>query len=70
MPAKSKKEPEIQAETPAETPEEAPKEVNPGTRAAFSTVAFDDRVVQAPGKPRRIAGICEFCGTLSCEHYG
>jgi hypothetical protein len=46
--------------------------IRPAGRSSFTKQEFKDTIVSTPGKPRIIAGNCEFCGieATKCSHYG
>ena len=48
-----------------------PSLVKPSGRSAFTKEEWKDTIVEVPGKPRIIAGNCEFCGILAinCPHH-
>jgi hypothetical protein len=54
-----------------EKPQFNPQSIKPSGRSVFTKQEFKDEIVDVPGKPRIIAGVCEFCGieAIKCSHY-
>ena len=45
--------------------------IKPSGRSAFTKQEFKDEIIEVPGLPRIIAGMCEFCGkpAKECVHH-
>lgn len=52
-------------------PQSAIQGVKPAGRSAFTKQEFKDEIITPVGKPRIIAGNCEFCGipAETCPHH-